>query len=96
MSPVHVTFLASRLQSKSMSRFIGPVFGILFRPLEEFVEFLLQHLAVRLLGLERLPEDLFAARAFALEFVDLGGEILDRPRPFGTLCAITAGFPGRS
>jgi hypothetical protein len=54
--------------------------GIFFGLPQQFVEFRIQHLAVRLLGFELFAENLIATSGFALEFGDCGGEIFDGRR----------------
>ena len=57
--------------------------GVLHRAFEEFVELLLQHLAVRFFGFEVLAKYLVAARALALELGYLGGQVFDGWRFYG-------------
>src|SRR5436190_13809981 len=52
---------------------------ILFGPLEELVELLLQHLAVALLRLEALLEKLLPTRPFSLQLRHFRSQIVDRP-----------------
>ena len=46
----------------------GRQIGVLFGLLEQFVEFLFEHLAVRFFGFELLAEDLIAPAGLALQF----------------------------
>ena len=52
---------------------------------EEFVELLLQNLAMHLFGLDGLAEDLIPPARFALQFGDSGGKILNGRWLFGYL-----------
>src|ERR1039458_5642323 len=53
---------------------------VLFGSLEEFVELLLEYLAVRLLGFKLLLEELLAACAFAFQLGDLGRQVFNGRR----------------
>jgi len=77
-----------------MSRLRGVFVRVFLGPLEEFVELLLEHLAVGLLGFKLLLKELFAARAFAFQLGDLGRQVFNRRGFTGTVCAMTARVSG--
>src|ERR1700682_2810793 len=59
----------------------GSCVRVLLRPFEKFVEFLLEHFSVCLLGFELFPEYFIAPGAFPFEFGHFRGQVLNRPRP---------------
>jgi len=57
--------------------------GVFLDALEKLVEFLLEHLAVRLLRFDLLAEDFVAPRLFAFQLDDFGRQVVNQLGPLG-------------
>jgi len=64
--------------------------GVFLDALEKLVEFLLEHLAVRLLRFDLLAEDFVAPRLFAFQLDHLGRQVLNQFGPLGMVWAMMA------